>query len=331
MPPSRALVLAAHGSRVHPAGALVRAYAEAARVRGGFDEAVATFWKEAPFFRDVLGMLTADEVTVVPFFTSAGYYCRTVLPREMKLSGAAGTPTATDRGWSPLLQYRRPPRRIRCTAPLGEHSGMRRLIRRRVTDALRAHGLPREETCVVLVGHGTRREPRSGELTLRHADALRRAGVAREVCALFLDQPPEIETALVATLQPSLIVVPYLIGRAGHEIEDLPRRMGLRPGLGRQEVCGRCVVCTRAVGEDPAIVAMILDLAASARTSSSKGPGTQSYTITTDPEGVVSSQENRDARRPLQGHIGFIRTLSGGVAPGYCRSAFQAGGHGGRE
>src|SRR6185295_20191563 len=78
---SRALVLAAHGSRRDPAAnALVRRYAEEIRRRRLFDEVAVAFHQGEPGFDTVLDELTADEVTVVPFMTSAGHYSETVRP-----------------------------------------------------------------------------------------------------------------------------------------------------------------------------------------------------------------------------------------------------------
>jgi cobalamin biosynthesis Co2+ chelatase CbiK len=68
----RALVLAAHGSRRDPAAnALVRRLAESHRGRRLFDEVAVAFHQGEPGFDSVLDELAADEVTVVPFLTSA--------------------------------------------------------------------------------------------------------------------------------------------------------------------------------------------------------------------------------------------------------------------
>ena len=80
----RALVLAAHGSRRDPAAnALVRRLAESLRGRRLFDEVAVAFHQGEPGFDAVLDELAADEVTVVPFLTSAGHYSEVVLPEAL--------------------------------------------------------------------------------------------------------------------------------------------------------------------------------------------------------------------------------------------------------
>src|SRR5215213_6847111 len=80
----RALVLAAHGSRRDPAAnALVRRLAESLRGRRLFDEVAVAFHQGEPGFDAVLDELSADEVTIVPFLTSAGHYTGVVLPEAL--------------------------------------------------------------------------------------------------------------------------------------------------------------------------------------------------------------------------------------------------------
>src|SRR5882672_3708074 len=109
----RALVLAAHGSRRDPAAnALVRRMAEALRGR-------RLFHQGEPGFDTVLDELTADEVTVVPFLTSAGYYSDVVLPEAL----------ARNRRYGEI--------RLSRTPLVGTHNGIAPLVARRVTELLR--------------------------------------------------------------------------------------------------------------------------------------------------------------------------------------------------
>src|SRR5712691_3730987 len=96
----RALVLAAH--------ALVRRMAEALRGRRLFDEVAVAFHQGEPGFDTVLDELTADEVTVVPFFTSAGHYSEVVVPQAL----------ARNRRFAEV--------RLRRSPPVGNHAGVAR-------------------------------------------------------------------------------------------------------------------------------------------------------------------------------------------------------------
>src|SRR5438046_2906226 len=84
-----ALVIAGHGSHLSAqTAAPAWQHADAIRAMGVFDEVTCAFWKEAPSLRRVLDTLTADDITIVPLFTSQGYFTRTVLPTELQLDGA---------------------------------------------------------------------------------------------------------------------------------------------------------------------------------------------------------------------------------------------------
>jgi len=247
-----AMVLAAHGSSYHPeAQARVRALAAGFAGAGLFDEAVAAFVKDTPRLAEVLDQVEAVDVTVVPLFTSAGYFSQVVLPREMKLEGSV---------------TRRDGRVIRLTDPVGEHPGIADLLLQRVEDLARRFALEDADTAVAVVGHGTRRNARSSKATLRHAETLRGSGPFRDVVTVFLDQPPEIETLFAQTLKRNVIVLPYLIGGAGHEREDVPARLGIQldGDAWRQnphDAGNRAVYFAPALGEDPALAGIVLDLA----------------------------------------------------------------------
>ena len=138
----RALVLAAHGSRRDPAAnAAVRRLAESLRGRRLFDEIAVAFHQGEPGFDRVLDELRAEEVTVVPFLTSAGHYSEVVLPEAL----------AKNARFAQL--------RLRQTPPVGTHAGVAPLVARRVTELLREQRQEREAAALVLVGHGTRRHP----------------------------------------------------------------------------------------------------------------------------------------------------------------------------
>jgi uroporphyrin-III C-methyltransferase len=242
----RALVLAAHGSRRDPAAnALVRRLAESLRGRRLFDEVAVTFHQGEPAFDAVLDELSADEITVVPFLTSAGHYSEVVLPEAL----------ARNRRFGEV--------RLRRTPPVGTHAGVAPLVARRVTALLRDEGVEREAVALVLVGHGTSRHPQSRAATEQLAETLRRRRVAGEVVAAFLDDDPPLEDALAAVRLGTVLVVPFLIGGGAHALEDIPVRLGLsQDGDHRRgRVDGRLVVIDEAVGSYPGLDEIVLDLA----------------------------------------------------------------------
>jgi uroporphyrin-III C-methyltransferase len=244
-PSSKALVLAAHGSRRDPAAnALVRRYAEDIRQRRLFDEVAVAFHEGEPSFDTVLDELTADEVTVVPFMTSAGHYSETVLPAAL----------ARNQRYSEI--------RLRQTPALGTHPGITALVARRITQLLRNEGLTRDAVSLVLVGHGTTRHPGSRTATLHLAQTLELRRVAGQVLAGFIDDDPPVEQALERATLSVALVIPFLIGGGTHALADLPRALGISDGAtaGRRKAGSR-VLLDEAVGSYPELVELVIDLA----------------------------------------------------------------------
>lgn len=245
------LLLAAHGSSQADAiSSMVAGWAEEIRRRRPDVSVVATYYKERPFFSEILAQIHTPEVVVVPLLTSSGHYSQNVLPREM------------------LRTVRRGGQTVYCAPPLGEHPQMIERLNVLVASALRQHRLDASRTAVALIGHGTQRHPNSGDSTLRYAAALRTMHPTAEVRAFFLDQPPVIESVYTQTHRPNLVVVPFFVGRSHHVIVDIPSRLGIPAnGSCRCVVHGRRVVYTPTPFEHPGIVQMILDSAERMRTA----------------------------------------------------------------
>ena len=239
---SRALVIAAHGSRRDPAAnALVRRLAEAVRARRLFDEVAVAFHQGEPGFDTVLDELSSDAVTVVPLLTSAGHYADVVLPQRL----------TRNRRFGEL--------RLRQTPPVGTHPGIAPLVARRVTELLRHEGIARHSASVAIVGHGTPRHRESRISAIQLADTLRRRRVAGEVLAAFIDDDPPVSALLKKVTQPHVVVVPFLIGGGTHVSKDIPQLLGDWRLATRD--WRRSVTVDHAIGTYPGLVDIIIDLA----------------------------------------------------------------------
>src|SRR5258706_5447353 len=171
---STALVIAGPAwNHAHYPAAPAWRHADTIRAMGVFDEVTCAFWKEMPSLYRVLATLTADDVTIVPLFTSQGYFSRTVLPTELGLNG-------------PLTV--RDGRTIRYTDTVGQHPAMTDVVRARAETILNQYSLDPSHTALALVGHGTRRDRESAAATQRHAEVMRGDGQFAEVVALYLDE-----------------------------------------------------------------------------------------------------------------------------------------------
>lgn len=261
-----ALILAAHGSRVDPAvNGLVDGYVDRLAVLNGFNKVLAAYHHGEPSFATVLDELEAESVTVVPLMTSRGYFSDVVLPRDL----------ARNRRFRMID--------VMQTEPVGTHPKIVPLVWRRVCDQMAKHGFEPAKTSVVLIGHGTARYSRSAEATFRLADELAIRHPRSEVVVGFLDEQPSVEAAMEQVGRNRVVVEPFLIADGPHASLDIPARLGLGvlnghrlPFVGR--VGERVVVCDSAVGTDPGIVEIIVDLATEShgrpRATTTTAPGT---------------------------------------------------------
>lgn len=244
-----ALIPAAHGSRHDPAAsAMVRAHAARLAARGGFDEVVGAFHQNTPHFSTVLDEVDANDFTVMPVMTSDGYFTTSFLPREL----------ARNRKYGQV--------RVRRTKPVGTHPAITQLVKERMDSLISRLGLPSASTAVLIVGHGTPRNPQSRRATNHLARSLREAVSMPGVYTAFLDEEPKLETAIEGIPEPSVIVIPFLIGGSFHAGHDIRTRLGLKangdpsaPIVGLRD--SRKIICDVAVGTLPGIADIIAEIA----------------------------------------------------------------------
>jgi len=243
-----ALVLAAHGANADEGvNRQVEGFAAKLRAMNLCDKVVCGFHQGTPTFSEVLDRLDADDVVVVPVMTSDGYYSDTVLPRELR----------NNRRFAEVT--------IRQTPPLGTHPRLIDVAVRRIHRALHDFDLDAAATAVAVVGHGTPKHPRSRDATLSLAAALENASVCAEVVSAFLDDEPCVEDTAARVTSPNVVVLPFLIAGGPHATDDIPRRIGLRiPASATPPFVDRrdrgTWICEAAIGTDPAIVDIIVDL-----------------------------------------------------------------------
>ncbi len=242
-----ALVLAGHGSHISPQTAgLVWHHVDAIRRRGLFDEVTAAFWKESPSFHTVFNGLSATDITVVPLFTSQGFFTQTVIPAEMGLTG----PITTRDG-----------RTIRYTKTLSEHPYVSGIVVRRIAEKVAEINAVVPQTAVVIIGHSTRRNPESRKATEAQADAVRSLNLFAEVIAVYLDDSPSIPDVYTLTNSPTIIAVPYFLALGSHTTIDVPGELGLPPGTDNAEINGRQVYYTEPVGTEDSLQDVVIELA----------------------------------------------------------------------
>lgn len=217
--PDAGLLLAGHGLAAHPDGALpTLRHAETLRARELFADVRAGFLRQEPELAATLAELPQPRVYVVPLLASRGYIADVVMAGRLALTGPVTRRAATGRA-----------QEVCFCDPVGTHARTPALLGSRIAGLCHEHNLTPSETEVILVGHGTPRNPRSSERTREVADILAKTGIASRVHALFLDEEPLIDGWQACARADNVIVAPFLMANWYHGSEDLPGRIGLDP------------------------------------------------------------------------------------------------------
>lgn len=222
------LILAVHGIRGGPGCAVDHAAALGARRL--FAHVGYGCHKGEPDLVEVVRAAPTADVLVAPLLMAEGYTLRALSAR---------------------LEDGLPPQQRPLVLPaLGVHPRFASLIEREAEVGCADKGWPMRETALLIVGHGTRRDPNSGGTTRGHAVEIERRGRFAEVAVAFLDQEPSVPDALAALTAPRCVAVGLFLDRGEHGEEDIPEL--LAPAGGR-------AVYTGPVGVDPLIPDLILE------------------------------------------------------------------------
>ncbi len=255
--PNSALVIAGHGSTLNPdSSAPTWQLAEEIRRRGVFGEVHCAFWKEEPSFRQMLHCVDREEVYVVPNFISEGYFTKTVIPREIGVTGP------TTRIGRHVVKY---------CEPAGNHPRMTELLLKRAADI--APGVPPEKTSLFIVGHGTDLNENSAVAAKREVDRIAALKRYREVQNAYMEEAPLIAEWDKLSTSANVVVVPFFISDGLHSYEDIPVLLGIAtesPGAasaGRASVFannpyrlrGRTLYYASSIGTEPGFADVILD------------------------------------------------------------------------
>lgn len=251
-----ALILVGHGSTVNPdSSAPTHLHADEIRRRGLFREVVCSFWKEEPSMREVYEGVDSEVIYIVPNFISQGYFCQQVLPRELRLDGPV---------------TKRDGKTIYYCDPVGIHRNMTRLLLQRADEV--APGVPREQTSLIIVGHGTNLNENSTQAIQDQVKLIREGGYGfAEVLDAYMEEAPLVSDWATLTTAPHVVVVPFFIADGLHSFQDIPVLLGMEkePGKALSELDvfrqnpismhGRQLYYSSAIGTEPHMAEVILD------------------------------------------------------------------------
>lgn len=263
------LILLGHGSTLNAqSSAATRLHADAVRHSGRFGQVVEGYWKQEPSFSGVLRSAWHDDVFVVPFFVSEGYFTEQVIPRELGLPLVAGIGRP---GTYPVGRQR-----VHYCGPVGTHPSMARVVEGRALETIRLHPGPRavpqaDEVSLFVAGHGTTQSENSRRAVEDHVASITARGSFHDVHAVFMEESPRIGDAVSMARTDNVVVVPFFLSDGLHAQEDIPVLLGANPEAVRArvregahgwenptEVGGRRVWYTRAVGDAPGMADVIV-------------------------------------------------------------------------
>lgn len=261
--PKSALIIVGHGSTLNPDSSTpTMDHAETIRQRGVFGEVVCAFWKEEPGMREVLRMVDSPEIYVVPNFISEGYFTQQVIPRELGLEGRTTILPPQGDG--------RPIRRVHYCDPVGIHPSMTRLLLARAEEV--APGVPRNETALIIVGHGTGLNENSTKAIKDQVELIRASGAGfAEVLDAYMEEAPLIAGWDSMTTSANVIVVPFFIADGLHSFQDIPVLLGIEEEItaaasqlsvfkqNPHDLRGRKLYYSSAIGTETMLADVILD------------------------------------------------------------------------
>lgn len=205
-PPSLALLLAAHGERGGRAGnAGLKRLAEALAAGGIASEVGVGFVKGTPTIAKSLRALAAKNIVVYPVFASDGYFSRVRLPQLVDESGVGK-------------------RVSHIFPPLGIDPGLAPITARHVGARVHAEGLRAEQANVILMAHGSRRDPASRLAAQGLAERLGGGVPFRSIGVALLEEPPSLQQAVAGLVGP-ILVVGLFCGDGMHGAEDVQRQI----------------------------------------------------------------------------------------------------------
>jgi len=247
---SSALLIVGHGSTVNSSSS-PPTLTHAAKIRGLgiFAEVACCFWKEEPSLRDAVFFFrdpAIREVYVVPNFISEGYFTRTVIPRELELTGRK-----TQRSNGQIWNY---------CEPVGNHESMTRHLLERAREI--APGIAEKETTLLIVGHGTSLNDNSAVAAKEQAKKIRDLGRYAAVLNVYMEEPPLVSDWVNLTKTQNVVVVPFFISDGLHSYEDIPGLLGIDgKSEAPHQLHGRSLFYSTAIGTDSRFADVIVEQA----------------------------------------------------------------------
>lgn len=226
------LVLCGHGTR--GTGGVLDRHAAIIRERDAFADVQVCSLYGRPDLAATLDGIAATNIRIVPWLMCAGFTMD-------RLQSEIDRHDAVDR--------------VALAEPVGEPAAIADLAASVAFETCCKQGWLPRDTGLLLIGHGSGRNPVSSETTRRHAAHISATGRFAAVETAFLDEPPSPRQALDQMRTENCIAVGLFAERSVHGEADVPRLLGDT----------RSIVYTGPIGAEPEFVEIILAAARRAK------------------------------------------------------------------
>ena len=163
------------------------------------------FLDGTPDVRSVIADIEQDDVFVVPFMASQGYYTDVVFPKSLH----------------------HPDKQIQFAEAIGSNARLVDLVDSRISKLSEQFELATGME-VVVVGHGTRKNKNSCRTTIDLVQAIRKRRPDQRVEFAFIDQNPGIEHVSNRLTGEHILIIPFLMGLGPHATDDIPEGFGIK-------------------------------------------------------------------------------------------------------
>jgi sirohydrochlorin cobaltochelatase len=147
---------------------------------------------------------------------------------------------------------------------------MTKLLLKRADEV--APGVPREQTSLVIVGHGTSLNENSRKAIEQQVELIRKGGHGfAEVVDAYMEEAPFVAKWPELTTAANVVVVPFFIADGLHSYQDIPVLLGMESETGAAAsqsdvfrhnphvLHGRNLYYSNAIGTEPLLAEVILD------------------------------------------------------------------------
>lgn len=139
--------------------------------------------------------------------------------------------------------------------PVGLNPGLAGMIAERAAEVRRAADWAPADVSLLLVAHGTARDPGSRRAAEAHADRIRKMGKFAAVATAFLEEDPTVPVALAALPTRDCVAVGLFTEHGCHGEEDLPRLLARG---------GRNTIYTGPIGANARLIELVVQQVAAA-------------------------------------------------------------------